>query len=161
MERSRRLAFAAALTVLLLALAGCRPAAPAPEMQPDQQRMMEQDMPDADWRERAQEAENVSETKEGVQNAVAIISAPATVLVGLFLDAGVEAAETQRLERELAEEIPQEVDGVQRALVSSNPDVAQRIRSISEGVAKGRPISEFNDQIRDLVARMTPQMGAN
>lgn len=142
--------------LVCLALAGCswRQTAPAPE---PNQRLM--DGRDDTAMMQADDAVRMAEAKEGVDRAYAVVSGPGTILVGLVLDEDVSDERAAQIEDELSKELPQQLSGVTRVMVSSNPDVAERIREIGRGVREGRPLSEFADELEDLTERMMPQTG--
>lgn len=155
---AKRIGYVLLMTALLVLLAGCgqQQAAPGPE---PNARMQDGRMDDA-MMMKADEAKRIAEQKRGVDNAYAVVTGPSTIMVGIFLDDDVSDEEASRIEKELAEELPERLDGVQQAMVTSNPDTAERIREIGRGVREGRPLSEFADEIEDLTQRITPQSGS-
>lgn len=152
--RMKRMRYLVPLLLLFIVVAGCgrQNAAPAPE--PNRGPTMDQraDMGQAD------EAKRIAEETEGVTSAYAVVTGPSMLMVGLFLEEGMSDERATQIEDELADKIRDELDGVNRVMVTSNPDIAQRIREIGRGVEEGRPISEFADETEDIMERLTPQM---
>ncbi|MEW6447921.1 MAG: YhcN/YlaJ family sporulation lipoprotein [Bacillota bacterium] len=125
-----------------------RPVTPAPARKP---------MP-TDPREMSRLAEHlagVAVRVPGVNRATVAI-AGRTAYVGINLKAGLERAETERAKRNVAERVKKAEPRLTRVLVTTDSDTFTRIKRVQDGIAKGRPLSAFTDQIREINRRMTP-----
>lgn len=150
------------LLVLSLAAAGCgrQNAAPGPE--PGRSGMMD-DRTDMRMNDMgmAEEAAELADEVEGVDDAWAVVIGPSQVMIGLMLEEGIDETEAERIEERVAEEVPRRLDGVEDVTVTSNPDMVERIREISRGVREGRPVSEFADEIDEMMNRLAPRNTRN
>lgn len=105
----------------------------------------------------AERAARLAKEKDGVRDASAVMTAPEMLVVGLFLESDVDEQEVQNIERELTEEIPEKLDEIEKVTVSANPDVAERIRDIGRGIAEGRPLSQFKQEMEEINNRIMPR----
>ena len=152
----KRLLYGMFVVMAVVLLAGCgRQQTPAPAPEPMRPQMQMQD--DRRLMMQADDAALIAEQHDEVDRAYAVMSGPDMVLVGIDLDDDVSDDEARRIEEALAEEIPNRLQGVERAVVTSDPDFFERIRRIGEGVAEGRPLSEFADETQEMIDRLSPR----
>ncbi len=162
------------LTVLLIATlltSGCPPfrrpeperrpdPAPAPEIQvPQQQPAVPAPDLNVQPRQPAPEAMDLAEQiadaatrVEGVENAVAIVIAN-LAMVGITLERDTARNEVE-IKREVAKLVEERQPRIVSAYVSANPDIIKQLQEISRGIQRGEPISEFFDQIGEVLRRM-------
>lgn len=105
----------------------------------------------------ADEAVELAEQVEGVDTAYAVVTGPSTLMVGLVLAQGIGEEEASRIEEQVADELPRRLEGVEEVVVTSNPDLVERIREIGRGVREGRPVSEFADEVDEIMDRLAPR----
>jgi len=98
----------------------------------------------------------LAEAVNGVKNARAVVLGRFAV-VGIDVDKDLERSEVGTIKYAVAEALRQDPQGV-RAVVTADPDLAARIREISEDIRRGRPVSGFANELADIVGRLMPQM---
>jgi YhcN/YlaJ family sporulation lipoprotein len=79
------------------------------------------------------------------------------VIVGIDVDGRLDRSRVGTIKYAVAEALRQDPQGV-RAVVTADPDLAARIREISEDIRRGRPVSGFANELADIVGRLMPQM---
>ncbi|MEW6572696.1 MAG: YhcN/YlaJ family sporulation lipoprotein [Bacillota bacterium] len=89
-------------------------------------------------------------------NRATVVLAGSTAYVGVNLQAGMERAETERAKRDVAARVKRAEPRLARVMVTTDSDTFTRIKRVQDGIAKGRPVSAFTDQIREINRRMTP-----
>lgn len=89
---------------------------------------------------------------QGVDTAAVVLTG-STALVGVNLEPGTDPAAAKG---QVADVIKRADNRVKNVLVSTDPELNQRIESISRGLAQGRPISAFTNEIRELLKRLSP-----
>lgn len=88
----------------------------------------------------------------GVDRATVVLTG-STAIVGCNLKPGADAA---AVKNEVASAVKQSDSRVKNVLVSTDPELNQRIVRISRGVAEGRPLSGFSQEINELLKRLSP-----
>lgn len=89
-------------------------------------------------------------------NRATVVLAGSTAYVGINLRAGLERSETEKAKRDVAERVKKAEPRLARVMVTTDSDTFARIKRVQDGIAKGRPLSAFTDQIREINRRMTP-----
>lgn len=91
----------------------------------------------------------------GVKSAYVVVMGN-VALIGINITEGKQEKGVNTVKNEAAERA--EADKrIVRAYVSTDPDVVARIREINENVRKGRPITDYLDEIGEIIQRMTPK----
>jgi len=90
---------------------------------------------------------------EGVQNAWGITSG-SIALVAVELNDMVRG-QVEAVKDEVSDQV-EELPGIDRAIVTADPDLVVRIRKISEGIAAGQPLSSFRTEIDALLRSLAP-----
>lgn len=88
----------------------------------------------------------------GVENAFVVITGK-TALIGLDLDNNITGKTTADIKNQAAK-IAENNKGITNAQVTSNPDLVGRVKDIADGIRTGRPLSEFSDQIMEILNRI-------
>ncbi|MFZ5633572.1 MAG: YhcN/YlaJ family sporulation lipoprotein [Bacillota bacterium] len=89
---------------------------------------------------------------QGVDKATVVLTG-STALVGVNLKSG---ADPNTVKKEVTRVIQKADNRIKNVLVSTDPELNQRIVRISKGVAEGRPISGFSREISELIKRLSP-----
>lgn len=89
---------------------------------------------------------------QGVDSASVVVTG-STAMVGVNLKPGADAA---AVKSEVARVVKGADNRVKNALVSTDPELNQRLVRISKGIAEGRPISGFSNEISELLKRLSP-----
>ncbi|MGQ9511599.1 divergent polysaccharide deacetylase family protein [Thermodesulfitimonas sp.] len=85
------------------------------------------------------------------------VLAGSTAYVGLDLKAGLEKGAVARVKRDVAARLKRAEPRLTRVMVTTDPDTYTRIRRVQEGIAKGKPLSAFTSELREINWRMTPE----
>lgn len=97
----------------------------------------------------------IAESVPGVERSYTVVVGNA-VLIGLDLDRNQQEQGISNIKNRVAEKA--EADSrIVRAYVSSDPDTTARIRELADNVRKGRPVTEYLDEIGEIIQRLTPQ----
>lgn len=91
----------------------------------------------------------------GVENAYVVITGK-TALIGLDLDNNITGKTTTNIKKQAAKKATDN-KGITDAQVTSNPDLVGRVKDIADGIRTGRPLSEFGDQIMEIINRIKTQ----
>ncbi|ADI02274.1 MAG TPA: YhcN/YlaJ family sporulation lipoprotein [Syntrophothermus lipocalidus] len=103
----------------------------------------------------AQEAVKV----KGVNKAYVVIDttgAKPNAYVGVNLTPDVKGAQTDKVKKEVEKKLKSAEPRLSTVNVTSDPDLVKRIRDLASAIAKGRPISGFADEIKELARRIKP-----
>lgn len=91
----------------------------------------------------------------GVKSAYAVVVGNAA-LIGINLDANKQEKGISEVKNQVAEKA--EADPrIVRAYVSTDPDTTARIREIANDVKKGRPMTDYLDEIGEIIQRLAPK----
>lgn len=97
---------------------------------------------------------NAAESIDGVKRAWAITRGT-TALVGLELERAVTDP-AERSTREEVEEQVEELPEIERAEVTTNPAIVNRIRRVNESIAEGNPPEQYDTEVRELLRLLSP-----
>lgn len=100
----------------------------------------------------AAEAKKVS----GVRSATAVITGK-TIYIGLDLEANLEKTKSAMVEKEVLNKVKKLYPSY-TIMVSSDIDTVTRIKKVAEGIAAGKPLTSFSNEIEDIGTRMTPRV---
>lgn len=91
----------------------------------------------------------------GVNGATVVITGT-TAYVGIDEKAGLGGEDTAEVKRKVSNEIKQAEPRLTAVYVSSDPDIVARLRSIAGGVAAGKPVSAFDNELSEITKRISP-----
>lgn len=100
----------------------------------------------------AAEANKVS----GVKKATAFVAGK-TVYIGLDLNANLEKNKSKQVENAVLNRLKKLEPGY-TILVTSDIDIVTRIKKVAQGIAQGKPISSFSQEIQDIGTRINPKV---
>ncbi len=103
----------------------------------------------------ASDLSGVAARVPGVNGATVVITGT-TAYVGVDQKAGLEKSETDRIKRDVSDEVKKAEPRLTAVFVSSDPDIVTRLRRIADGVAAGQPISSFADELTEIAKRLSP-----
>lgn len=164
MKRIEKLAvLVIALIIGLLMVSGCNALRkPAPENKPEAQvpapsAPSREPMPTSpeEVKRIASELTGVADRVSGVNGATVVI-AGTTAYVGVDQKAGLENEETERIKRDVSNEVKAAEPRLTAVYVSSDPDTVSRLRQIADGIANGQPVSAFDKELAEIVKRISP-----
>lgn len=92
----------------------------------------------------------------GVQRTTVVISGK-TAFIGLDLKANVEKTRTTAIKNEVVRRVKTAEPSLTTINVTSDPDLVARLRRISEGIKKGKPVSSFASELAEIDRRITPR----
>lgn len=103
-------------------------------------------------------AENLAKeaTKvKGVKKAAIVISGN-IAYVGIDLQPNIKRQDTEAAKEAVADRVENTDKRITRAYVTSDVGLVTRIRRVADGIADGKPISSFADEIREIGERIAP-----
>jgi len=86
-------------------------------------------------------------------NAAAAIVADRVIYIGLDLNADVDNNESAAIEKNVMDRVNNMERGY-TARVTSDKDTVARIRTVAQGVAQGKPISSFKQELDSIIVKM-------
>lgn len=98
---------------------------------------------------------NAAARVPGVNGATVVI-AGTIAYVGVDQKAGLEKSETERIKRDVSNEVKKAEPRLTAVYVSSDPDTITRLRRIADGIAAGQPITAFDNELAEIVKRLNP-----
>lgn len=94
----------------------------------------------------------IAEKVDGVRKAYTVILGN-VAMVGIDIDNTANSDRTEKLEKEVKNKIERD-SRVVKAYVSTDFAIISRIRKIADDVEKGRPITNYLDEIRDIIKKI-------
>ncbi|MGR6837498.1 YhcN/YlaJ family sporulation lipoprotein [Syntrophomonas erecta] len=89
-------------------------------------------------------------------NKSTVVLAGNTAYVGLDLKANVEKSKTKTIEKEASKKVQKVLPRIKTVFVSSDVDTVTRLKKVSSGIAAGKPVSSFTDELSEIGRRITP-----
>lgn len=99
-------------------------------------------------------AKKVKELNE-IDDATVILTEN-TALVGVKIKGNVKGEMTTDLKRNVENKIKNTDNRIKNVAVTANPDLATRLRDIMFDIERGRPLSGFAVEIKEILKRITP-----
>ncbi|MBU7006257.1 YhcN/YlaJ family sporulation lipoprotein [Phosphitispora fastidiosa] len=157
-----KLFLALTLMLVLIVFGGCavqrKPLPPepdAPDRVPEMEVKPAPDRSPAEDRDIAADINRIAESVPGVARSYSVVIGNA-VLIGLDIDKDQQEQGISKIKNRVAEKA--EADSrIVRAYVSSDPDTTARIRELADNIRNGRPVTEYLDEIGEIIQRLTPQ----
>mgnify|MGYP001267755892 FL=1 len=98
---------------------------------------------------------DVADKVPGV-NKSTVVLAGTTAYVGIDQKADLEKGETERIKRDVSNKVKGAEPRLTAVYVSSDPDTVSRLRRVAEGIAAGQPVSAFDNELAEIVKRISP-----
>jgi YhcN/YlaJ family sporulation lipoprotein len=143
-----------------LLLAGCqtsqKPTTPQPNPQTTQKTYMTS--PDKSMTSTTAETRQIAmkaEKADGVRDATALVAGK-SMYIGLALEADLGQDKADMTENSVLNNV-KNMDPSYKIMVSSDIDTVTRIKRVAQGIAAGRPLTSFSNEIKDIGTRMTPK----
>jgi YhcN/YlaJ family sporulation lipoprotein len=147
------------VSVLIMGMmltAGCGAAKkPVPQNQPNGIAQSPMPTSPAEVSKIASDLSGVAAKVPGVNSATVVITGT-TAYVGVDQKAGLEKSATDRIKRDVSDEVKKAEPRLTAVFVSSDPDIVTRLRRIADGVAAGQPVSSFADELTEIAKRLSP-----
>lgn len=109
-----------------------------------------------DTKQIATKAANQAKMVSGVNSATAVITGK-TMYIGLDLEANLEKTKSAMVEKEVISKVKKMYPNY-TVMVSSDIDTVTRIKKVAQGIAAGKPLSSFSQEIQDIGTRITPSV---
>lgn len=144
------------LFIFVLSLAcGCaalRKPAPPNEPIPNRTRADEVDM------EKARHIADRVDDIDGVKQSTVVV-AGSKAYIGLDMEQGIKDDEERlhEIENTVADRVKGTEDEIDTVYVSSDPGVVKRLKTISRGIARGEPVTEYARELTDIGQRIKPR----
>lgn len=91
---------------------------------------------------------------EGVNSATAIVSGN-MIYIGLDLKADLDKNKSAAVEKNVTDRV-KSIESNYTIAVTSDVDTVTRIKNVADGIAQGKPLSSFGQEIEDIVDRLKP-----
>lgn len=98
----------------------------------------------------------VAEKVKGVRSAAVVVTLD-TAIVGIKLENNLKPQNSVKIKKEVEEALKKVQPGIDNVSVTADPDLVRRIEGIAEGIASGRPVTQFTQEISDILTRINPQ----
>lgn len=93
----------------------------------------------------------------GVDDATVVITGN-TALVGVDIEEELEGKVVTDLKKQIVTRVKQIDKNIKNVTVTADPDLFERIDDIAQEINRGRGMSEFADEVREIIRRITPNM---
>lgn len=100
-------------------------------------------------------ARDVAQLKE-IEKATCVITGD-TAMIGVQFDKQYKGKLTDRIKKEVDREVKSTDKRIKRVAVSADPDVVSRLDSIFKDIERGKPVSGFADELREMINRIIPK----
>lgn len=163
----RVLALCLGLFMLLPVIAGCTPAkkpapAPAPRSAPKavprtmpRTNMNKMPTTPAEVNKLADKLAKEAAKVKGVKKATVVISGT-NAYVGIDMAPNIEASKSNTVKKEVAGRVKKADKRLTDVYVTSDVGVVTRIKKVAQGIAAGKPISSFANEIAEIGRRIVP-----
>lgn len=143
------------LAVFLMMVAGCTTARKpepndiTPEPDTDDGRSP------SELKAQAEQVRAAAEEVKGVNRAYVVVVGN-IVLVGIDIAEDINDQQSNTIKEQVASQIENDPRYVE-AYVTADPDLVERVRNIANGIASGKPITQFLDEISDVLQALRPE----
>ncbi|SHH70600.1 sporulation lipoprotein, YhcN/YlaJ family [Caloranaerobacter azorensis DSM 13643] len=93
----------------------------------------------------------------GVNDATVVITGN-TALVGVDIEKELEGKVVTDLKKQIVTRVKQTDKDIKNVTVTADPDLFERIDDIAQEINRGRGMSEFADEVKEIIRRITPSM---
>ncbi|WP_427338479.1 YhcN/YlaJ family sporulation lipoprotein [Caloranaerobacter sp. DY30410] len=93
----------------------------------------------------------------GVDDATVVITGN-TALVGVDIEEELEGKVVTDLKKQIVTRVKQIDKNIKNVTVTADPDLFERIDDIAQEINRGRGMSEFTDEVKEIIRRITPSM---
>lgn len=157
MLHKKRIPLLLGFALVVALLAGCTAAKKPVPQQPGESPQVNpgQNRSAAETRDISADVSRIAESVPGVERAYSVVVGN-TALVGFDMDANKQESGIKEVKDSVARKV-QADSRIARAYVSGDPDVTARIKELSDNIRKGRPITDYLDEIGEIIQRMTPK----
>ncbi|KGG80555.1 hypothetical protein Y919_05470 [Caloranaerobacter azorensis H53214] len=93
----------------------------------------------------------------GVDDATVVITGN-TALVGVDIEKELEGKVVTDLKKQIVTRVKQTDKDIKNVTVTADPDLFERIDDIAQEINRGRGMSEFADEVKEIIRRITPSM---
>jgi YhcN/YlaJ family sporulation lipoprotein len=106
--------------------------------------------------ERAERLVNIATKVPQVNDATAIVMGNVAI-IGIDVNAKLDRPRVGTIKYTVAEALKKDPQGA-NALVTSDPDIVQRLREMNQDIQNGRPLAGFAEELADIAGRIIPQL---
>ncbi|QNO13463.1 YhcN/YlaJ family sporulation lipoprotein [Alkalicella caledoniensis] len=100
---------------------------------------------------------------EDVERATAVVMGNVAI-IGVRMDGGNaqprrgnrDNAGQREMEQEISRNVENEMNEINEAIVTTDPQIIERVENMSRNIAQGRPITDNFDELAEIVRRMAP-----
>jgi YhcN/YlaJ family sporulation lipoprotein len=106
--------------------------------------------------DRAEKIANAAARQKEVQSASCVITGN-TAMVGLQFNKQYKGKLTNAIKRQVEKRVRDTDERINRVVVTADPDLVSRIEEIFQEIGKGRPVSGFAEELREMINRINPK----
>lgn len=103
----------------------------------------------------AEQVRAAAEEVKGVNRAYAVVVGN-IVLVGIDVAGDMNDRQSNTVKEQVASQIENDPRYVE-AYVTADPELVARVRNIANGIASGKPITQFLDEVSDVLQALRPE----
>ncbi|MDD3838987.1 MAG: YhcN/YlaJ family sporulation lipoprotein [Clostridia bacterium] len=100
-------------------------------------------------------ASQITKLKD-VEKASVVLSGN-TCIVGVELDSKLRDRMTETVKERIETKCKNADPAIKRVVVSADPDIFDRLKSMASDIEKGKPLSGFTEEIDEIIDRIKPQ----
>jgi YhcN/YlaJ family sporulation lipoprotein len=104
----------------------------------------------------AKKLANTAKKVDGVKSATVVVT-DSVALVGLEINPKIEAKKTDEIKSKVAKAVMKADPSLKNVNVTTDPNLFTRIDKVAKGVAAGKPVSSFADELKEITRRITPK----
>lgn len=111
---------------------------------------------DNNYRQMANRVDTAADKVNGVSDATVVVSGK-MIYVGLDLDANLGLMTSTDVEKAVTNKI-KNMEPNYTVYVASDADTVTRIKNVAEGITQGKPLSSFENELKNIGNRIKPSM---
>ena len=109
-----------------------------------------------DMQDRAEKLADVAAKQKEVESASCLITGN-TAMVGLQFNNQYKGKLTDSIKKQVDKRVREADKRIDKVVVTADPDMVSRIEEIFQDIGKGRPISGFTDELKEMINRINPK----
>lgn len=104
---------------------------------------------------RAESIANAVAKEKNIESASCVITGN-TALVGLQFDKQYKGEITDAIKNSVKKRVKKVDDRINEVVVTADPDLLSRIKTMASDIEKGKPLSGFTNEIEEIIRRINP-----
>ncbi len=104
---------------------------------------------------RAKEIANEIAKEKNIESASCVVTGN-TALVGLQFDEQYKGKVTDAIKKSVEKRVKKIEPSIDEVVVTADPDLLSRIKTMASDIEKGKPLSGFTNEIEEIIRRINP-----